>query len=396
MTPARYFDDLFGPHAFPPPGIIATLEEVSEFVRRGNGEGYKPSENPNPNAIDLRSIHAGPAVLPATVIENRPFQYVYAGGSPIGLDGYLASEFAESRRKGIGGSDIAAILGESKYASPLDIYEQKLGLRDPEESEFFRRRSRYEWPGILDYAEERNLRGAAIIAVREDCVTRYDPERPYLRANLDAIVYGDERGPVNLEIKTVNKYVFDRWGEDEAGNKILPIEYLFQVQYEMAISGIHHSDLHFLIGLDKAETFSIGYDPELGSFLMEEASRFWIEQVQHKHPPSNDRDYLDYLSAWVPKSESAIEATPEIDSIVSRLADLRGERKAIEEEEERLSEQVKLYIGENEALTRDGALLVTWKAATSRRFDQKRFSADHPDLADQYKAETTSRRFLIK
>ena len=37
------------------------------------------------------------------------------------------------RRKGIGGSDVAAIIGLSPWTTPLDIYEQKLGIALPSE-----------------------------------------------------------------------------------------------------------------------------------------------------------------------------------------------------------------------------------------------------------------------
>ncbi len=39
----------------------------------------------------------------------------------------LSYEQRQERRLGLGGSDVAAILGLSRYASPIDIYNDKVG-----------------------------------------------------------------------------------------------------------------------------------------------------------------------------------------------------------------------------------------------------------------------------
>ena len=38
------------------------------------------------------------------------------------------SEWLEHRKTGIGGSDAGAIMGVNKYVTPLDLYNDKLGL----------------------------------------------------------------------------------------------------------------------------------------------------------------------------------------------------------------------------------------------------------------------------
>ena len=42
-------------------------------------------------------------------------------------------EWLNARRKGIGGSDAAAIMGANPYASPLSVYLDKLGLAQEKE-----------------------------------------------------------------------------------------------------------------------------------------------------------------------------------------------------------------------------------------------------------------------
>jgi hypothetical protein len=42
-------------------------------------------------------------------------------------------QWFEERRKGIGGSDAAAVAGLSRYRTPIQVYMEKLGLIDPPE-----------------------------------------------------------------------------------------------------------------------------------------------------------------------------------------------------------------------------------------------------------------------
>ena len=47
----------------------------------------------------------------------------------IDIKGLSHEEWLALRRKGIGGSDHAAIVGLDRYRSPFDVYADKLGLK---------------------------------------------------------------------------------------------------------------------------------------------------------------------------------------------------------------------------------------------------------------------------
>lgn len=42
-------------------------------------------------------------------------------------------EWLEERKKGIGGSDVACILGMSPYKSNVELWEEKVGIREAED-----------------------------------------------------------------------------------------------------------------------------------------------------------------------------------------------------------------------------------------------------------------------
>ena len=42
-------------------------------------------------------------------------------------------QWLEERKKGIGGSDVACILGMSPYKTNVALWEEKVGIREPED-----------------------------------------------------------------------------------------------------------------------------------------------------------------------------------------------------------------------------------------------------------------------
>ena len=78
-------------------------------------------------------------------------------------------DWHKARRKGLGGSDIAAILGISKWRTPMDVWVEKMGLVEPSEESYAMMRGRIledaiaQWYGEftgfdLHPGEERPLR----------------------------------------------------------------------------------------------------------------------------------------------------------------------------------------------------------------------------------------------
>ncbi len=60
----------------------------------------------------------------------------------------LTKEQLEERRKGIGGSDAATVLGLNPYQDPYALYLDKRGEAPPEDEDFLKE-SRY-WGSVLE------------------------------------------------------------------------------------------------------------------------------------------------------------------------------------------------------------------------------------------------------
>lgn len=59
--------------------------------------------------------------------EGRQFELVRFSGTPE----QVSEAWRAERRKGVGGSDVAAIMGMSPYKSPYEVWAEKTGVVEP-------------------------------------------------------------------------------------------------------------------------------------------------------------------------------------------------------------------------------------------------------------------------
>jgi len=162
------------------------------------------------------------------------------------------------RRKWIGGSDVAAILGISPWKTPLQLWNDKTQPAMPETDaarlRVLNRGKRME-PYILDMIRDEH--GVNVIAANE----RYtDQAVDYFACEIDAEAQDEMRGHINIEIKTVHPFKVKEWGEELTD--ALPLHYLAQVQWGLGITRRQHCDVYALIG-DDLKRYAVEADGEL-------------------------------------------------------------------------------------------------------------------------------------
>ena len=123
-------------------------------------------------------------------------------------------EWLEDRRKGIGGSDVATVLGLNKYKS---VYQLWLEKTDQIEVTSAQSEAAY-WGNTLEevVAEEFSKRTGKKVRRRNRVFEH--PKYPFLRANIDRDIVGEN---AVLECKTANQYLANEWDDDE-----IPIQYI--------------------------------------------------------------------------------------------------------------------------------------------------------------------------
>lgn len=258
-------------------------------------------------------------------------------------------QWLAERRQGIGASDIAAVLGISPFATPLELYLDKIGETPDKEDEPQMRRGRRLEPLVLDfYAEET---GRAVTR-QQECVVGAEP---WMRATLDGF---DAAAVAPVEAKTVNAFAAQDFGD--AWTDEVPLNYAAQVHWQMMLTDAGTGYLAALIGSDDFRIFELKRDRDLEKMLVARAREFW-QRVQDRRPP--DPVTLEDVGLLYRRDKGlTIEATPEIAAIVGDLKALKAEIKQREARADHLAMQIKAAMGDAAILLgANGKPLATWK-----------------------------------
>ncbi len=295
-------------------------------------------------------------------------------------------EWLAIRNRGLGGSDIAAVLGFNRFKSPLQVYLEKRGEAAPED---LSDNERVYWGTRLEslVAEEYEKRTSRKVR-RVNAVLQH-PDHPWMLASLDRDVVADDR---ILEVKTTAGG--DEWGEE--GTDQVPVNYLMQTMHYLAVTGASVCDLAVLISGRDFRIYQIHRDNDLIEEMIRRGDEFW-SAVMDGVPPAPRS--LEDVNLLFPSSAEATAATADAFTLLecSNLADLQARAKELDSLIEASRVAIQTHIGSAESLVSpDGQILATWKSQKTARFDTKKFAKDHPDLDEQYRVTTESRRFLLK
>ena len=249
----------------------------------------------------------------------------------------------DERRKGIGASDAAVILGVSPFSSPYKLWAEKVGLVDPPD---ISDREWIEWghrlePIIAEAFADRSGR-------RVTMWPRFDIAQhaalDWMRCTPDAIQHGGEKLLNGLvEIKNVNAFKVEEW-ENEP-----PLQYQVQIQHQMEVTGATWGTLVVLIGGQKLMWFDVERNERFIAALLAQESIFW-GQVQGAEAPDVDglKATAATLKALHPEDNGETIALP-ADAITwaERLDELKGELREREEQRRLLENKIKAALGKN-------------------------------------------------
>lgn len=290
----------------------------------------------------------------------------------------------EERRRGIGGSDAAAVMGLSKYKTPLAVWEEKTGIAPPIPDNAPMMWGRNLEPVIRQHYAD--VTGRTVLMPEK---MLYHVKHPFMLANLDG--YTDDKRVV--EIKTARDS--RDWGEE--GTDEIPIPYLCQVQHYMAVTGFAVADVAVLIGGSDFRLYEVPADAEFQAAMIDAEADFW-RKVEAQEPPE-PVTYSDMLQRYQTSKAASVTASEPVENAVAELKRVREQMKLLEHTEEQLKTAILGELADNDTLLdSQGKVLATWKSAkASQRFDAKAFELAHADLYRQFLKEgTANRRFLVK
>jgi putative phage-type endonuclease len=310
-------------------------------------------------------------------------------------------DFALLRAKSLGGSDIGAILGLSKYRSAVDLWLEKTGKEIAHRDSLPLRFGQFAESFV---ASEYALATGLSLTTHEAAVIH--SEYQYMHGHIDRFVLnGDapligEDGRITaskiLECKTANPFAQSEWGE--AGSDQVPLSYLVQCVWYMMLTNIDRTALAVLFGNADFRIYEITRDLELEQMVLERAIDFWQNHVLKDIPPTATSE-SDYKTLFGKSTFSkSVEAPAHTCELIKKLKSLNEQVEQSEAEISQIKQSIMGQMQDAEVLTYQGQTLATWKAPKpSLRLDAKRLSEEHPDLVHQYQVPIqNSRRLVIK
>lgn len=304
-------------------------------------------------------------------------------------------DWLKCRQEGIGGSDVAAILGLSKFRTPLDVYISKVEEL-PETDELADNEYIY-WGNVLEdiVAKEFKKRNPEFKVYKSSFMWQH-PEYKFMVANVDRLLYHPELGWGVLEIKTASEY---RNGDFEGDS--IPEDYLIQTQHYVGTLGLGYSYLAALIGGNKYKQFKINRDEDLIETMIDLEKDFWVNNVLAGNPPDVDGSEASsellkkmYVNADVRDKTEIIDLSASDEELLKQYEEgreLEKQGKALKDE---AANKLKNKLGDFQVGFVNGRK-VTWSAYEKSYFDQKALIEDDPELALNYTKKKVERRFTI-
>ena len=320
----------------------------------------------------------------------------------------------EERTKGIGGSDVATVLGLNPYKTPLELWEEKTGKSKGKTAG----EAAY-WGNQLEDVVAKEFSNRTGLKTQRVNFMMSKGENGWMRGNIDrAIVNPEIAGRVSLlktdkaeecgrllstdmglECKTASQFMADQWGDSQeqeilAGQVVtdhkIPLYYETQIQWYMAVTGLSKFYVAVLIGGNDFRMYEVKRDEDVINAIVQKCESFWRDHVLADVPPAPVN--VDDVKRLYQKDNGVLdEASNDEAADIGELRTLKERIKELQEQEKAVASRLIASIGERAGLTLGGKKVVTYKAQTTKRFSSTDFKKADPALYEQFVKESTTR-----
>lgn len=298
-------------------------------------------------------------------------------------DEHTEDEWLEARQSGLGGSDMAAILGLSTYTDSFSLWALKTGRVAPEPSNTAQRRGKHLEDGVREwYAEEED-----VTVIKADVLLR-SIDHPVLLASPDAW----ELPRSIYEGKVAHGSKIDEW---KAGP---PPAYEVQCRHYLAVTGLERAVLVGMVGTG-LQKWVVERDEKIERNLIRAAEKWWAKHVVgDEAPPVGGLLSSDTVGRmWTGiDPDDAVEGGDELAALLRDCKVAAENVHNADDAKAAADNRLRLFLGECGYGLVHGDVAVTWKESHPRRIDTKRLRAENPEYAELYTTTKPSRTLLRK
>lgn len=292
------------------------------------------------------------------------------------------------RNGGIGGSDIACIMGLNPWKSAFALYAEKHGdveAEDLSDNEYV------YWGTILEQVVADRFCELTGKKVRK-CGTLQDESYEFMLANVDRLVVGEDAG---LECKTANGFKASEWDGDN-----LPDSYYCQCQWYMAITGFPKWYIACLIGGNHFVWKEIPRNDEFIADMRAQAIVFWNNLQSNVAP---EVDGSESTSQTVDKIVASVVGADEVAlgtqaaPFIARYRELVKTEKLVKEQKQQCQNALALMLNGARCGTYNNYQVINAPVKGRESVDRKKLMKEQPEVYEKYKTVgKDSFRFSIK
>lgn len=319
-------------------------------------------------------------------------------------------EWLEYRTKGIGGSDVAAVMGCSPFITAREVYYDKKNIKP-----IFN--DNREWVKMEVGNRLENLIGEIFAKKTGYCIYKpnkifYHPFYPFMMANIDFIGQSQLEKFFILECKSTNIYQKNNLLQGK-----IPIHHILQVSHYMAVLNLDFVWIAYLCGNSENDFIMKKFYRNLKfeEFLIEKESYFWEKYILKNVPPPYVEQTNLVLKA-IEKYFQKIENEPPLKIAASyykyleEYVDLKNQKSILENQKKNLNEKMeaictpiidKMSGSSSQAICQNGKQVYTmeYKITESPKISKdslKIIKEEYPEIYKKFVTFSKRKTFSIK
>lgn len=317
----------------------------------------------------------------------------------------------ELRKTGIGGSDAPAVLGRSRYDTPLGVYMSKTTNVVKKPTKAMIRGSILE-PFVRNLFEHKT--GLKV----ETTDTIRNKDHQFMLANIDGYIPSER---AILEIKTQSILRISEWGEENTDE--MPDEYLLQDAHYGRVTEIDSVYTAVLFATEERfddlcemqnliqEGHQINFDEHnlifkiykytsdknLEKKIVSRERSFWFDYVEKRVIPPFENNLEEIIKAYPVSTDRQILINDKQLQQFEELKNIKEMKDELTNNEEQIKINIMKDLGNACALVnQDGKELVTWKNQQRNVVDIDYLKSKYPDIYQDCLETKTSRTFRTK
>lgn len=364
----------------------------------------------NKDKLDLQTVQQAEHEEKLRSIQDSKAEYTPE--KVVDISNLSREDWLEYRKKGIGGSDVAAIMGISPFATIRDLFYNKTGvqpvIQEEEESNWVAKEVGHRLEDLVAEIFSKKT-GLEVFPVR---VMFRHPLYPFMLADVDFFVRMPDGTFAILECKTCNYNAKDKWADEG-----IPAHYVLQVRHYLSVMNMQKAFIACLYGNNENEFVYRTIERDLieEEDIIDQETYFWQEHVlKNVVPPHNGnsdlvlaniRNYGGFADKSIPEIVLSGLESKNLEKYLTlseEKSQLEKRKKEIEAEQRAISVPFVEQLGQGcKAVLEDGTnrYRITYNPTrrTSVGKDQmEKLKNQHPDIYEEYTKTTESRTFRIK